>query len=201
MVWAGDQGVETNVDGLVIYRANFIHLDGGESFVSYDLNSYFLVNKKYGLGLDATSCPEDDYAKLKPFATIRVAEGLDLVSGLSTNSAGADYVHAGVWYFGPVAGQVKVFLDPRFYFKASDEASNYFDGLAEISYPLDERFTLAFDLVYDHWWENGADWVLAGPVLYYKVNESTSIFVRAARETNFEGEEGTDIRLAVRWTF
>lgn len=203
-LWAQSEEVKEDgqkVDGLVFLKSNFINPDGGDDFVSHDLNLYFLVDKKYGFGLDATSCPENNYLSLKPFATVSVGNGLNLVGGLLTTSTGADYVHAGVWYFGSLGEKVKILLDPRFYVEASEEANSYFDGFAEISYPLNGKFTLAFDVAYDYWFESGADWALAGPVVYYQLNDNVSVFTRVARETDFEGGGATDIKVGLKWTF
>ena len=189
------------VEGYVLYRANLISPDMTKSFWSHDLNAYSLVDGKYGLGLDNTYCPDKDYFRTKPFATVNVIGGLNLLGGLSLDNAGGDYAQLGFWYFGKLGEKVKIFLDPRFYIGTSERARDFFEGYAEISYPLNDKFTLAINVLHDHWWENNTNWALVGPVVYWKISSSITVFARIARETNFEGSNATDVRTAIRWSF
>lgn len=193
-LWAGE-----GVDGSITYKANLIKPNNGESFVCYDIESYFRA-EKFAFGLNTSINPRHDYLQAKPYVTWSMGKGFSLVGGLSTNSAGADYVHTGVWYAGQF-GKVGVFVDPRYYFEVSDEANSYFDSFSEISYPLNDSFTLALDLIYDHWQESGDNWGLAGPVLYWKASKSITVFTRVARETNFDGGNATDVRVGWKWSF
>jgi hypothetical protein len=189
------------VEGYVFYRTNLISPDRNKNFWSHDLNAYSLVDGKYGLGLDNTYCPDKDYFRTKPFATVNVAGGLNLLGGLSLDNTGGDYAQLGFWYFGKLGEKVNIFLDPRFYTGTSEGARDFFEGYAEISYPLNDKFTLAINVLYDHWWENNTNWMLVGPVVYWKINSSITVFARIARETNFEGGDATDIRTAIKLSF
>lgn len=195
---AGDEG---KVSGTLVYRGNVISPDEGKSFWSHDLNAYIRMNEKLGIGLDTTSCPENNYLNIKPYATWKLVDGLNLVGGLSTNSKGADYAHAGVWYFSTLGKNASIFVDPRFYFEASDDAKNYFDGFAEFNYSVSSEVSLAINVIYDHWWQSQTDWALVGPVVYWKINKSTTLFSRIARETNFEGGNATDLRIGLKFNF
>jgi len=191
------------VDGIVLYRSNYINPEESKGFWSHDINTYLLIDKQYGIGLDATFCPENDYLKANPFATWKVVDGLSVLGGLSLNSLGADYVQAGVWYFGTLGEKIKIFLDPRVYLETNDKAKSFVETFVEASYPLNDKLTLAVNILHDHWLGNGADWLLIGPVVYWKINPSITVFTRIARETNFEieGKNGTDLRLGLKWSF
>lgn len=192
---------EQKVDGVVYFNANFINPNDGENFASYDLNLYLLFNDKYGFGLDTTSCPKIDYQSIKPFATANINKDLNLVGGFLTDSTGADYVHAGFWYSANIGDKINIFIDPRFYLEVSDTAGSYFDAFTEISYLLNDKYTIAFDVVFDYWFESGNKWLLVGPIVYFKLSDSVSLYSRIACETDFQGNQAADIRAGLKWTF
>lgn len=189
------------VDGTVVYKANYISPDDSDGFISHDLNSYFLIEEKLGLGVDTSFCPESDFFKVNPFASWSIGNGFSLVGGLSMNSLDADYVDAGIWYFGSLTESMNIFVDLRYYLETNDKAEGYFDSFAEISYPVNDDFTLALNLIYDRWEGSGNNWALVGPVVYWHITESTTIFTRIAREMDFDGGGSTDFRVAVKWAF
>ena len=185
--------------GSITYKMNSIHPEGGDSFESHDINTY-LSSEKFGMGVDTTLCPVKEYTKVKPYLTKSIGGGLSLIGGLSLDSNGSDYVHAGIWYATSL-GKVSIFFDPRLYVSIAGEGNDFFDGFVEASYPLTEKVSVAFDVIYDHWWDSNDNWALVGPVVYYKISDTVTVFSRVAQDTNFEGGGSSSVRLGLKWSF
>jgi len=189
----------SKVDGTIVYKTNLISLDEGDSFAVHNIESYFSIGK-LGLGTDISIVPSDNYLQVKPYATWKVGNGFDLVGGLATDSFGEDFADFGIWYFVQL-GKVGLFADQRFFFGLNGKSQSFSDLFANVCYPLSEKFSLGVDLVYDHWWGSGSNWLLVGPVLSWSATDSVTVFTRVARETDFEGFGATDIRLGIKWEF
>lgn len=193
--WAADK-----VSGSVVYRANYISPENGDGLFAHDLNAYMNLGK-IGLGLDTLTLSERDYLRLRPYATIKANDRIKFVGGLSTDSNGADHMDVGVWYADRF-GRFTFFADPRLFFSVSDEANDFFDLFVESLYQVNDKLSVGVNVCYDHWWESGSDWMLVGPVAYWKLTDSVTIFTRIGREMDFRGgSESTDFRLALKLSF
>jgi hypothetical protein len=196
-LWADVQ----KVDGSITYKTDRINPKDGEDFQLYGICSYITFGEKFGVGTDITLIPHNDYISVKPIATWSLGKGFSLVGGFSSDSEGKDHVQIGVWYAAKI-GKLSIFLDPRYYFEASDEADGYFDGFLEASYPLSDKVTLGIDVVYDYWRnQEGSSWGLIGPVVSYKLTKPLKLFFRVAKESNFKDDSAVDFRLGMTWSF
>lgn len=181
-LWAEHQEVKSQKEGeistLMLIRNDWVKTEDKDSVQSQEFFGYWLWEKKIGGGIDVVTTPETDCVTVKPFATLKVTSALHLIGGALTTSYGSDYLHGGIWIFQSI-GQWRIFLDLREYVEISGKRSDYVDAFTEIIYPVSDKLSLGVVGMYDHWWQDdNHDWFFIGPVSYYHLSKSLTVFCR-----------------------
>ncbi len=185
----------------ITLKSDLVKIDGSESFLR---ESLWVYGKKgsIGGGINITSVPKTHFLDIQALATIDVDEGISVVGGIQTNSAGSSHVLTGLWLNKNI-DKIKIIADLRQWWTLEGEC--YSDNFLEISIPVSEKISLAGDFVHDHWWtKENHDWFLAGPVIYYKAAKNTTLFFRPALEWDIKDNKttrGNDFRIGITVKF
>lgn len=169
---------ERSISTLILFH-NDISLEQG----GYEKGSFYAhwSNRSLGVELDVEDRPSNDSMYIRSSLTFTKGP-ISAVGGASTDNAGADYVHLGIWYFAAFRN-FTVFFDGRNYWGVSGQASSYADNFLSVEHSFGERkkVFVGLNLVFDRWWGTGDVWYLAGPLAGYKITDTTAIFVRFSR--------------------
>lgn len=175
--FAGEDRVST-----VIFLRNDLSLQEG----NHQKRAFYAHWSYQALGaeLEVRTVPHADYLYLKSSLTVRTGP-VYLVGGLSTDSTGAEYGNAGVWYR-DAFGKLSVFFDGRAYFGINGTEPRYFDGFLTVKRKklAGTKLFAGLDVVYDHWWNESRNWYLVGPLVGYEMTKITSLSVRYSRAWN-----------------
>lgn len=190
------------VSTMIYLKNDWVHPVEGEGYWKEALSVYW-YNDRFGAGIDVTAKPKFDFLDVRPYLTVNQAP-FYFLAGLATDSTGADYFQAGVWYFDTL-GKFCIMLDLRNYWGIDGGASDYTEDFLEVIYSLDEKFFVGLDLCYDHWWEESDhNYYLVGPFIGYQITKSTSAHLRSSRDWEIieESSSRTDaLRLEIRIYF
>lgn len=171
------------VETLIILKSEWVKPPQGEGSINYRTTAYWQA-EKLGAGIDTTTNTDKDYLLFNPYLTYKVNQApVQLVGGYWTDSAGANFVHSGIWYADKWEKAV-VFLEIREYIAVDGKSRDYLDNFLEIVYPVSKKTAIGFNLCYDRQWSGGdRNFIQAGPIAYYHISQNLTIFIRPTRET------------------
>lgn len=188
-------------DGNLIMQTNMINPMPGKNFISNDINLYLAVNEKFGVGIETNFSPEKDYSRFRPLMTWAIDKNWGLLGGYSVDSADQHHVRGGFSYFRNLGKNYSFLFATSYYLGIDEESKDFTDSYVELKYDFGNKFSLALEIVHDYWPDNGANWLLAGPVLHYKVSDKVDFFGRVALDSDLAGQKGTDLRLGFIYSF
>lgn len=194
-LWAAQSDGSEKPSTLVILKNDVVSPEKGDDIVCQNL---FIYWKKgvLGGGVETNFTAKTNYLQLKPIVTYEVIKGVSMVAGAATDSVGKDFADVGVW-FNTNIGEAKLFVDIRNYWGLNAKSSDYTDNFLEVTYPAGEKFTLGVNAAYDRWWKTGNEWILAGPVIYYKASKEVTIFTRVSQEWSMAEKTSTADRYRI----
>lgn len=192
---------EEKISGYAIVQGDLINPVGKESFFSEDVNLYFTKGGKLGVGIDTNIVWENDYLKVKPFATLLVGNNLNLIGGFSSDSSDNYHAFGGFSYFKSFGKGNSIFVAPYIYLGVSEESTDFFDFFAEAKHDLGNNFAVALEVIYDYYPDCGNVWALTGPALHYKASKNLDVFARVASETDLSDWNAFDVRIGLNWSF
>lgn len=134
-----------------------------------------------GLGGETLIITKKDYLRFRPYVTLK-AGPVTPIMGLSTDSAGQDFVNAGLWYAKKVGARVNLFVDLRNYWGLNGDSNGFTDNLLAVSVSLSDQAYVGVDLFYDHYWETDDDWYKIGIPVGYKLTKDVTVFLRPGFE-------------------
>lgn len=193
-------GSITWASGTLVLRNNLIDPSGKKSYVSQDINLYLTLSEKLSFGLETTSVPKNDYLKIKPFASWAMDKNWSLIGGYSTDSTDSEFVHGGLSYFASLGKSDTLYVSSCYYIGLGGQ-SDFLDSFIELKHDFKNGFALALEVAHDYWFESENNWLLIGPVVYYKVSEKVSIFSRIGAESDLKEMNSIDLRIGLKYSF
>jgi hypothetical protein len=95
-----------------------------------------------------------------------------------------EHFNIGFWYASTIY-KFKVFWDTRQYFSIDSQNNDYLDNFLEFTRPVGKKYFVGLNMCHYHWWETEHDWLMLGPLVGYRLSDTTSAFVRISHEWNF----------------
>ena len=197
---------KSSISTLILLKHDFVFPDKGKSFMSEALSLWWHVDDWFGIGGDFTAQPgNNNYLDASSYITINKKKSpIYGLMGYFTNSNGEDFIHTGGWYIDKF-GKIDVFADVRNYWAVDGKSSSYLDSFGEATYALGDKFAPGINLEQIHYWSGGShNWYFAGPIVYYKISETTTVYVRGSREWNVVGsasDSTNKVRVALKFNF
>jgi hypothetical protein len=188
-------------NGSIVMRSNLIKPSHGKSFVSNDVNFYLNLSEKFGIGAETCFSPENDYFKIRPLATWALDKNWSLVGGFSSDSSDRDYLNAGFAYFAKLGKSNSFYISSVYYRGFDEKANDFIDSFVEVKHDFGNDFALAIEVAHDYWSNSGANWLLVGPALHYKVSEKIDLFGRIAGESDLDRWNTIDFRVGLKYSF
>lgn len=187
---------------LIVLKNDLIRPATGAQYMQ-NAATMFWSYGRLGMAFDGTLRRKFDYLDFKPYGLFQIKPFYAL-AGFSTASSGSEYLFAGIWYVNK-HHNLSVFLDARNFWSLQKGVS-YIDNFLEISGSPGKKTWLAFDAIYDHWWDaKSRHFLLVGPAAGIYIAKPILLFTRVSREwswaENAETKTANRFRLGLRFSF